>query len=154
MNWYKLVSKNHLIKCHICPESLVDMTIIDLNSRLENDYILDVIRSKEWSIDLGGMMIMGQPEQLYVIDNLSIHIPCDHVSPLIDKINRCIGRSLNNKNFYKLHHWIHATVLEPSQKDNLFHQLESTVNECEEKAIAFLTEKYPKEVNKFLGAMK
>lgn len=156
MSWKWLIIPGW--KSHAVPVYMEHAVVEDLQRRTPEEVGSDeplTVESKYTTscfIDEPGMVAMDRPTTVFVIDGLSITIPCEDVATMAAKLERAKPRTFETGglaeglSYYKLHGFCKCIVLTPDQRYLLLEQLHARVAECELQASAFYaTRKTPGE---------
>lgn len=123
---------------HIAPDSLAEQLVAEMTDRGHplQDYVAmygqEVAASlggnpkpmTEWCIDFGGIVHVHQPYETFSIDGLAIDVASDRVDSVLELVSKSqLRRFSDGAPYYKLRHWLHATVLTRSQATSLAKQL-------------------------------
>ncbi len=141
MNWYRIIFEKALT--HAVPANLKDQLIAELTERHHppvEEFSLGgpIAEITEWGFDLGGMAIMGEPQEEFTAAGLLWEVSSDHVSGVLSSFKKLPLRYFaDGSPYYKAKFWLHATVMNPDQYHEILGALEACADVAEERAEAF-----------------
>lgn len=92
--------------------------------------------------DLGGLMYTNAPREIVDVQGLRLRIPSDNVASMISNLDALPERRFaNGAAYYKLHGFMRAIVLTPTQRDLFLAELRKRLPDAEQRATAFYAER-------------
>lgn len=154
MSWLRIAFDG--AKTHAVPSQLALPLIADMTARgcpiknFEKEYGLEhaaalkgnPVEITEWGFDCGGFWIQGEPEETFVVDGLSIDVPCAQYAYILPDVERSQVRTFaDGTPYHKLRFWHHATVLTPEQMDTLRAAMRLRADVAEKRSALFDAER-------------
>lgn len=149
--WYRYSFDRALV--HIVPDSLAEQLVAEMTERghpvhdYAATYTAEVAASlggnpkvmTEWCIDFGGMVHVHQPYETFSIDGLAVDVASDRIDRVAELVAAApLRRFADGNAYYKLRHWMHATVLTHAQLTELKRQLSERVAIAAAKSDEFI----------------
>jgi hypothetical protein len=137
VTWFRIAFEE--ARTHCVSQGLAASLIIDMAGRghpienYEKRYGFEHAESlggnpkltTEWGFDMGGMCHQHEPREVIEVERLAIEVPCYQWRGILNALSRCTLRTFESgESYYKLHLWMHATVMTPSQFNTVVRVME------------------------------